>query len=142
MTITMSEVSITCRLYLRVNGLVLWRMPLRAQLSYVPRENPYAVCLTFLSYPDQDSWWIDRDAFSAAFTRHVGKGSVRLGPLPGGRSPHLVISLRCADGEVNDLVVGAGRALEFLAETFELVPSGTESSALEAGLDDFLGRAS
>jgi hypothetical protein len=87
--------------------------------------------------PDDDGgveWLLSRDLLRAGLTGPVGEGDVRLWPARGGLDV-VFLQLRAPSGEALFELSGAA-VTDFLRETEQLVPAGTESEMLR--VDDEL----
>ena len=131
----------TARTTLHLVGPQSWT-PVPASLVY-DSADPFAVRVRFgdgteedfdtspYDSPDDDGgveWLLSRELLRAGLTGPVGDGDVRLWPARGGLDV-LFLQLRAPSGEalfeLSGAVVG-----DFLRETEQLVPTGSESDAL------------
>ncbi|WP_344468182.1 SsgA family sporulation/cell division regulator [Kitasatospora kazusensis] len=102
---------------------------------------PYAACLAFLLSPaDSEAdrpelcWYFSRDLLNEGRHGPVGEGDVRVRP---GAAGAVLITLHGLDGRVV-LSAPQDAVAAFLADSFALVPAGSESGRLD--IDTALAR--
>ncbi|MFF8772329.1 SsgA family sporulation/cell division regulator [Kitasatospora sp. NPDC015120] len=104
-------------------------VPVRAWLRF-DSSLPYGVCLSFGRCTPEGStldWYFGRDLLSEGRYAPAGDGDVRV--RPGGPGRTLII-LRTAEREAV-ISAPAFAVTAFLAESFALVPAGTEPEVLD-----------
>jgi Streptomyces sporulation and cell division protein, SsgA len=108
-----------------------------ARLGY-DAGDPYAVSLEMVTGPeDVVVWSFSRDLLSAGTREAVGDGDIRISPVRRGGLARISLELRTPTGEAL-LEASLAEIVEFLSASYEVVPSGTESSYLD--LDGLLAR--
>jgi hypothetical protein len=134
--------SVSVRQDMRLIGPGRMIVPLKAIWSY-SRQDPYAVRVSFDTHQEEPvNWVFDRDLLVAALHGPAGIGDVRAWPTAesapagpagkraGARKRIFNIAVGppagCVHFEASAALIGA-----FLARTFELVPSGSESACLD-----------
>ncbi|HEX3825358.1 MAG TPA: SsgA family sporulation/cell division regulator [Mycobacteriales bacterium] len=112
----------------------------RADLSYAPND-PYAVGVAFhTGTPALVEWTFARSLLTEGVTQPAGIGDVQVWSTRSGERPRICIALSSPTGRaLFDAPLGA--IVEFLSETYALVPTGCESEFLDvdAGLAELLG---
>lgn len=101
-------------------------------------SDPYAVSASFVTDEETVTWFFARELLASGLQRDSGLGDIRIIPL-GGDS--IVITL-APPGASAQLFASAPPIAGFLARTYALVPTGTESQHLDldAELQGLLGR--
>jgi hypothetical protein len=99
------------------------------QLSYRATD-PYAVVIAFAD--ENVEWVVGRDLVADGLCRSAGIGDVRIGPDPTDETGTL-IELSSPGGTAS-LRVDSDVLADFLRQTTELVPVGTESHCLDLDL--------
>jgi hypothetical protein len=112
-------------------------VPVLACLRY-HRDDPYAVYLdNHVDLADPVTWVFGREILAAGLESWAGTGDVSVYPEVGGGLRSIVIAL--SDNDVTALLrAPAPLVREFLEETQQVVPYGTESAALD--LDGLIAR--
>ncbi|MGV1004186.1 MAG: SsgA family sporulation/cell division regulator [Candidatus Nanopelagicales bacterium] len=93
-------------------------------------EEPYAVRATFRTGSADIEWMFARDLIAEGLSVPSGEGDVVVWPEDGGERQLVLIALNSPTGQA---VLEADRAeiAQFLERTFDIVPAGTESDALD-----------
>jgi Streptomyces sporulation and cell division protein, SsgA len=107
---------------------------LTATLRYQPSD-PYAVEATFRAGDEAISWVLGRDLLSEGLTRESGEGDVRVWPTTDvleRNDPRQVVLLQLSSPDGRALLAApADDVAAFLAETYEVVPPGTEGDHID-----------
>jgi hypothetical protein len=106
-------------------------------------HDPYAIRMSLDTGLEEPVVWdLDRDMFTAALHGPEGIGDVRAWPSAGAREKILNIELGPPSGYAR-FETSATEIGEFLARTYDLVPSGQESGCLnlDAELTELLNEA-
>jgi hypothetical protein len=112
----------------------------RADLSYAA-DDPYAVGVAFhTGTPALVEWTFARSLLTDGVTQPVGDGDVQVWPARFGEAPRICIALSSPSGRAL-FEAPLGAIVEFLTETYALVPTGCESDFVDvdAGLVELLG---
>lgn len=105
------------------DGMVV---PLIASMFY-GNSDPYAVRVAFHNGTDRPVEWVfGRDLLACGLTEPEGIGDVRLWPSPG----ILNIEMSAPAGRAH-VQAPADDIAEFLRRTYQIVPAGQETSALD-----------
>lgn len=121
-------------LSLVIPGDSIW--PVDARVSY-SAEDPYAVSLTFMTSDDPAEgicWTFARQLLTDGATHAVGEGDVQVHPRRisdhmGERSV-VVLSMSSPNGAAT-FEAAMHDVVEFLADTYEIVPTGAESAHVD-----------
>ncbi|MFJ8627061.1 SsgA family sporulation/cell division regulator [Kitasatospora sp. NPDC093550] len=108
-------------------------VPIVAELRFDP-ELPYAACLAFpltpcdcVSGEPQVCWYFSRELLNEGRHAPAGTGDVRVSP---GQDGEVLITLRGPSGQAV-LSAPEDEVTAFLADSFTLVPAGSESEHLD-----------
>lgn len=105
-------------------------LPVTSQVSY-SSSDPYAVTLRFLVEGDQWVTWIfARELLERGITAEVGEGDVQIWPGERDGARCVYLHTRSPHGAAT-FVVPLTAVVEFLLNTFSVVPSGTESDFVD-----------
>jgi hypothetical protein len=105
-------------------------LPVTSQVSYDPSD-PYAVTLRFLVEGDQWVTWIfARGLLEAGITAEVGEGDVQVWPGERDGARCVYLHTRSPHGAAT-FVLPLTVVVEFLLNTFAVVPSGTEGDFVD-----------
>lgn len=130
MTTRPTSVLAHLRLRLLVPGTVL---PVQADLRYDVTD-PYAVQIAFYTGPeargDVVQWTFARQLLSQGVSAPAGEGDVQVWPSASDGLPVVCLSLRSPSGQAL-FEVPASDLVDFLAQTYETVPSGGESAHVD-----------
>jgi hypothetical protein len=108
-------------------------LPVTAALSYLPSD-PYAVAAIFHADEVPVTWTFGRDLLAAGLEGHSGEGDV--GVWPSTSDGRAVVCLALTSPTGNALLEAVRTDVEaFLQASYDLVPSGTESSHLDLETD-------
>lgn len=110
--------------------------PVDARVSY-SAEDPYAVALTFMTSDDPNEgicWTFARQLLTDGIAAAVGDGDVQVHPRriydhTGERSV-VVLSMTSPNGAAT-FEAAMHEVVEFLADTYAIVPTGSESAHLD-----------
>jgi hypothetical protein len=105
-------------------------LPVTSQVSYASSD-PYAVTLRFLVEGDQWVTWIfARELLEHGITAEVGEGDVQIWPGERDGARCVYLHTRSPHGAAT-FVLSLTVVVEFLLNTFAVVPSGTESDFVD-----------
>lgn len=108
-------------------------VPVRAGLRYDPAD-PYAVEVSFhtssTSGSDVVQWTFARSLLSDGVAAPAGEGDVQVWPSTADGRPIACLSLSSPSGRAL-FEVPVAELVEFLARTYESVPSGSESARVD-----------
>lgn len=125
----MSPTAVTVELYMRMVVDSDRTVDVPCSLEYRADE-PFAVRATFHTGVTSIEWMFARDLLVDGLKRPSGEGDILIWPEHIRHTPMVLMALSSPSGqavlEADRLVVEA-----FLARTFELVPEGTESAAVD-----------
>ena len=103
-------------------------VPVKVDLTYHSRD-PYAVQASFRTGSSTVEWVFARDLLHEGLVGPAGTGDVRVQPMPGSSSK---VQLELSSPSGYAVFTTCSQALgDFLARTFEAVPSGTEYAWLD-----------
>ena len=113
-------------------------LPVDATLGY-DATDPFAVHLDIAAGDGVVGWSFARDLLTDGVEQATGAGDVRIIPVGGAAGRRVRVVLTSPDGAAT-LEAPLSEMVEFLAATFEAVPTGTESDLidLDALLDALL----
>ena len=110
--------------------------PVAAHVAF-DASDPYAVSVTFLTGDgaEEDAgegvcWTFARQLLTDGITRPVGVGDVRVHPLQGDNGAVVVLQMTSPHGEAT-FEAAMHDVVEFLADTYALVPTGSESAYVD-----------
>ena len=95
-----------------------------AELRYDPAD-PFAVCLAIgVECPDPVVWFFARDLLAEGVQHAAGEGDITIEPIDadGRREVQLTLATNC----IAMLSAPREKVMEFLVESFTVVPSGCE----------------
>ena len=132
MTTRPNPVSSVLQLRLVVPGSAA--LPVRAGLDYDPSD-PYAVTVSFHTTggaggSDVVSWTFARQLLADGLAAPAGEGDVQVWPSSGALAPVVCLSLSSPSGRAL-FELPLAELAQFLAETYEVVPSGAESALVD-----------
>jgi Streptomyces sporulation and cell division protein, SsgA len=109
--------------------------PVQAELSYTPRD-PYAVRIGFHTGGDDVvEWTFARSLLTDGVTHPVGDGDVQVWPATGASGEQQVrLSLSSPSGKAL-FEAPLPQLVQFLTETYALVPTGCESDFVDVGAE-------
>jgi sporulation and cell division protein SsgA len=104
--------------------------PVHADLSYT-HSDPYAVRVAFhTGGAETVEWTFARSLLTDGVTHPAGDGDVQVWPASGGAQPMVCLSLSSPSGRAL-FEAPLTRVVEFLTETYALVPTGCESDFVD-----------
>lgn len=104
--------------------------PVHADLSYT-HSDPYAVRVAFhTGGAETVEWTFARSLLTDGVTHPAGDGDVQVWPASGGTQPMVCLSLSSPSGRAL-FEAPLTRVVEFLTETYALVPTGCESDFVD-----------
>ena len=130
---TTRPTSVTCELQLRLLVQGASSLPVRAALNY-DVDDPYAVQVGFHTGSpggsDVVEWTFARQLLGEGVHTASGEGDVQVWPSASGGVAVVCLSLSAPSGRAL-FEVPLAELVEFLARTYEAVPTGTESAHLD-----------
>lgn len=130
--------SVTSELQLKLLVQGSSSLPVRAALKY-DLDDPYAVQVAFYTGSSTDSsdvveWTFARQLLGDGVHGASGEGDVQVWPSASNGVPVVCLSLSSPSGRAL-FEVPLGELVEFLARTYEAVPTGTESEHLDVAAE-------
>jgi hypothetical protein len=121
--------TLTCPVSLLVNAST-GEAEIGAELRYDPAD-PFAVSLVIgADCPDAVTWVFARDLLSDGLNSPSGTGDITV--EPGGlRLGRPVLRITLSTDSVATMLLSTDAAMEFLMESFVLVPSGSEADHID-----------
>lgn len=126
--------SITAAMELRLVVPGSTALPVPADIRYDHRD-PYAVHMAFhTGGAEIVEWTFARSLLTDGVTHPVGEGDVQVWPSHVGGQPVVCLSLSSPSGRAL-FEVPLSRLVEFLTETYAVVPTGSESDFVDVGAE-------
>jgi hypothetical protein len=134
---TPRPVTVSTELQLRLVVPGTSALPVRASLSYDVTD-PYAICIAFHTGTGETSdtvaWTFARQLFTDGVTAPVGQGDVQVWPSTHEGEPVACLSLSSPSGKAL-FELPVPELVEFLAMTYDAVPTGGESEHVDVAAE-------